>query len=192
MPQLIQTALTYGVDEMALPDVLQHHPQTLSRARNFFRVWHHRLTAKTKLGFVLHGHSLYDTLGNFDQLRLEPWYRMIDTIYLPRSLVTQMNKTTRIGVAQALLTSPGFDKAIHFFGASPYFISEAHYIRPELMKHIRSMDTSAPFVYALENESVDQGAQCRRDVATYFSERLIDPQKQLARNNMALMDRWAV
>jgi hypothetical protein len=55
---------------------------------------------------------------------------------------------------------------------------------------IRSMDTSAPYVYALKEEYVDGGQVIKRDIDAYFTSAWTPAMKIIAARNVALMDGW--
>lgn len=188
--RLSSTAWNYKVDELVLPDVMGNPELTFHRALDFHASERHRIPVKTKLGYVLHGNSATATYEAYLALRETVLYKWVRVLYLPRRLITGDDPFARLNAARLILEVEGTaDRRIHFLGASPIFLREPRHAAVQKLP-IRSMDTSAPFVYAIRGRSVDGRVHIRRDVDTYFGTPMSNATKELALANMATMDGW--
>jgi hypothetical protein len=184
MMDLSKVADDYGVHELVLPDVMGSFEETLSLTKFFLNQYERRIPTWTKLGFVLHGVNANEVLENFERLRrIKVIYNKLGVLYIPRMLVTEGNLTARIDIAKYILTEDS-TKPIHFLGASPLWLDEI----AQVPRHVRSMDTSAPYVYAKRGVSVATGRSVARDHATYFRGTMNHNQKRLALENCKYLD----
>lgn len=186
--QLAAIARHYAVDELVLPDVMGDYSLTEQRAEEFISASRYLLPHSTRLGFVLHGSSVDDVIINFAILRRQKLFLSVDVIYLPRMLGKGDELTARVEIAKQIRPMLQH-KPIHFLGAVPEFVAEGMTIRREV-PWVRSMDTSAPFVYALRHKPIDGGEVLRRDHSSYFSSRMNPIERQLAIANCEMMNRW--
>lgn len=190
--QLVDIAREYQVAEMVLPDIMGNFRETLGEAKLFLDHFTEGVPKTTKYGFVLHGYNSRDAIDNFNTLtKVKRVYDKLDVIYIPRMLVTMRELDARLTTAEYIAkTAP--DKKIHLLGASPMFLREVHLVRDVgLGDKVRSMDTSAPFVYALRDKLVDGDAVISRDHVTYFHGSIHPGQRRLAAQSMTLLDKWA-
>lgn len=190
--RLIDVANVYKVDEFVLPDVMGNPDATLAMAKDFLLEVRGRLPIRTKLGYVLHGSTAQDAIWTYEKLKAQTpsLFSRVEVLYLPRILVTPMNPRARIEVAGHILQTERLPKPIHFLGASPHRIDEGKWIRDGLGGKVRSMDTSAPFVYALRHAYVNDGSRLMRDQDTYFTASVTDHVRHIAMRNCEVMDEW--
>ena len=189
--RLSSTAWNYKVDELVLPDAMGDPERTLHLAIDFHASERHRIPVKTKLGYVLHGNNAMSTYETYLALRETVLFKWIRVLYLPRRLVTEDDPFARLAAARTILEVEGTaDRRIHFLGAAPTFLREPLHVTKQKLP-IRSMDTSAPFVYAIRGRSVDTRMSIRREVDTYFGTPMSNATKELAMTNMTTMDGWA-
>jgi len=195
LDRLCTLANRYGVSELVLPDTMGDFEETLGQAKLFLGHYASSCPKWTKFGFVLHGANYEDAARNFAKLRgIKELYDMISVIYIPRMLVTKKEPGARISLAYYIhghnnrFVSRNQEKQIHLLGASPICMTEVRDARKSVSA-IRSMDTSAPYVYALKGKHVDDGV-VHREHDTYFYA-LIDPgTRKLALQSCELMDSW--
>jgi hypothetical protein len=190
--KLIEIAYKYKVDELVLPDVLGEAEATYDKVLDFMADYRNRVPVQTLLGYVLQGNSPGEVMTHYNRVCSNAKLHMrINVWYLPRLLVTPRHPNARISVAHHILSVEGnMRKPIHFLGAAPSFISEAQSIRDVLKGRVRSMDTSAPYVYALEGKSIAPGVVAHRNLERYFTS-LISPEvRQLAHQNCEVMNAW--
>jgi hypothetical protein len=186
MEELAAMADLYLPSELVLPDIMGDFQGTLDKAKEYVHHFLMQTPAQTKLGFVLHGYNADDTINNYYNLRkIREVYSLIDVLYIPRRLVTRKDPRARITVAK-VIASEELKKSIHFLGASPLWLSEIK----ETPRYVRSMDTSAPYVYALRHKSVEDDVQVYRDEETYFYETLGLGTRRVAAQNIEIMDKW--
>jgi hypothetical protein len=196
--ELSTIAANFFVSEVVMPDVMGDFQATYDSAKVFLGEYKKSFRKEVAFGFVLHGRNYHDVCMNYNELRKNLFiFNQIGVIYLPRLLVSEQSPFTRIEAADYIFGQPKIDKRphkpIHFLGASPYWPREAYQafaLADGPRKRIRSMDTSAPYVYALRNMFIDEGFT-RRDEATYFDTTLDPGQHEMAVSNMNAMDRWA-
>ncbi len=190
--RLIDVANEYRVDELVLPDTLGNPIDTLSKGKDFIKDLGGQIPARTKLGFVLHGNNARDAIETYERLKRDSaaFFKRLEVLYIPRILVTPENPKARIEVADYILRSETLPRRIHFLGASPHRIDEGKWLREGLVRAVRSMDTSAPFVYALRHSYVNDGKKYLRDQDTYFSSLVTNNIRAIAMRNCEVMDEW--
>lgn len=189
--KLASTANAYDVDELVLPDALGDRVHTNRLAVDFLVGFGSKINIRTQLGYVLHGYDVRDTIEAYEELKLNrALFNRLGVLYLPRMLVTDREPLARLDVARYILKDERLPKAIHFLGAAPHFLREVKHVAAAADLRIRSMDTSAPFVYAIRGRSVEEQVHIKRDIETYFGTPMTNDQKCLAWQNMATMDGW--
>lgn len=189
--ELAQVAYTYKVDELVLPDAMGDPELTNYRALDFLADYRNLVPIKTKLNYVLHGYSATHTIETYEKLKKnKTLFERISVLSIPRMLVKPNGLNNRIKVAQHILQDERLPKQIHFLGASPLFLEEGTLVRDVLKGRVRSMDTSAPYVYALRDRSVSEPIAIQRDHNAYFTIPLGVSQIDLARQNCEIMNGW--
>jgi hypothetical protein len=190
--QLVDTCYDYKVDELVLPDVMGSSDATYDVATDFLTDYRNRLPVSTRLGYVLQGRTVTEAVDTYHRVRGNTrLLAKINVWYLPRLLVTPENPDARIDVAEYILDLEGkLPKPIHFLGAAPTFISEIATVRDRHLR-IRSMDTSAPFVYAFAGRFIAEEGVQRRDQEKYFTSLVDNTTRALAMRNCSVMEGWA-
>ncbi len=191
-------AADFFVNEVVMPDVMGDFQTTFDQAKEFLGSDKKGFRTGVAFGFVLHGRSYIDCVENYHTLLSAPkLLEQIGVIYLPRMLVTEDALRTRVELADYIMSikTPNrkLKKPIHFLGASPYWmreVKEAAKLANGSLKRVRSMDTSAPYVYAMRNKYIDEGV-IRRDEETYFDSVLDSEQREIAQGNCNVMDLWS-
>jgi hypothetical protein len=182
-------AWSYKVSELVLPDSMGDPEETEALARDFLATHRQSLPVKMKMGYVLQGRTSKEIEYAYDDLRRSKrLYDSIDVLYIPRSIVTADHPRARVDAAAYIMHQEL--KPIHFLGASVEAIEEGKWIRDGLGGRVRSMDTSAPFVYALRDAYVSDGKKIKRDIPTYFTSMWDDTKRIIAKQNMEIMDGW--
>jgi hypothetical protein len=188
---LVDTAHDFRVDELVLPDVMHDGNATYARVLDFLSDYRNKLPVSTLLGYVLQGRTLREVIDSYYQVQANPTLMAkINVWYLPRLLVTRRHPTARIDAANYLLGDVRMQKPIHFLGASPVYIDEAIEVRDRLRGRVRSMDTSAPFVYAIAGKSLAFGGEVWRDQRKYFTTVIDNATRELALQNCEIMNGW--
>lgn len=189
--RLVDTCYDYKVDELVLPDVMGDAEMTKLAVLDFLADYRNRLPISTRLGYVLHGRTVEEVLDTYHSVVANrDLERRISVWYLPRLLVTSHNPATRIQVARYILGTEKMAKPIHFLGAAPGFINEAILIRDELRGRVRSMDTSAPYVYAIAGKDISELGYASRDQERYFISLVSNATRALATRNCEVMNGW--
>ena len=147
---LLEQAETYNVDEIVLPDVLGDAEETLRRIKDVLfgapRQFRYMAVAQGGDGREVREMIEYlCTLGN------------IDTIGIPRHLVGT-NPHARVELVDWMrIQGLSSIREIHLLGMHPSFPAELDLFRQEkLCGYIRTVDTSMPFVAALNNRNLWQ------------------------------------
>jgi hypothetical protein len=189
--RLASMSHSYKINELVLPDEMGNPERTYGLALDFLAENRSKLSPHVKLGYVLHGRTAGEIATAYHRAAgNEVLWREISVVYLPRLAISPERPATRIIVAEGLLNDPKFDKEIHFLGMSPHYMAEPKMVAEYLYGKVRSIDTSAPFVYAMRNRSIDDPVELWRDQSTYFSTYMSDAQKQLAMENCEMMNDW--
>lgn len=144
--RLCDIAWTYGVSEMVLPDVLGDGAGTMSYTEDSFSyIKDQKIESKFSYAVVAQGQTYEEARGT----AIHGIALGATTISIPRLLIKATgDPRVRIRLARELDSSP---VDIHFLGASPYATDEFRIVADVMDDKVRSMDTSAPFVYAWHN-----------------------------------------
>jgi hypothetical protein len=189
--KLAGIAWSYKVDELVLPDSMGDPEETQSLARLFLGEHRGSLPVKMKIGYALQGRTEFELKEAYDTLRKSTrLYDSIDVLYIPRLVVTPDNPRARVNTAAYIFDKERLPKPIHFLGASVHAIDEGKWVRDGLGGRIRSMDTSAPFVYALRGAYINDGSRIQRDIDTYFTSQWPEGLRHIAKVNMEIMNAW--
>jgi hypothetical protein len=151
--QLIGLAETYNVDEVVIPDTLQDANATLKQLDKFLQDAPLDLLDSYQLMIVVQGKTIAECESFIWQVADEPrLYSRRVTFGLPKHLiVTTNNLLARIILASTIREALDDNFNIHFLGMSPHNLMEITHTR---RLHVRSMDTSLPYVYAAQGRSI--------------------------------------
>jgi len=186
---LVITSTRIGASELVLPDVMHDGNRTLSAIGKFLKEAKQLpkpYTTGLRLMAVAHGNNTDDIQALITQY---VDIAEIDTVGLPRCLVTQWKPAMRIDLANWTHETYPNRFQIHFLGTShwwPREIAQAAHYAP----HVRSVDTSMPFNYALAGERLDvkKPAAVKRPDGYFKDVRDFDP--DLLRRNIQTMFGW--
>lgn len=194
--KLVRLAQDLHVSEVALPDVLYNASETLQRVRNILDdqpllLSHDR---PFNLGFVAQGHTLVQAKWLINRVvQSVGAEEVLTTVYLPRLLVTNNDFYARLTMAEWIHKKYP-ELQIHMFGTSRLWPKEVLAIKEEC-PYVRSIDTSAPFVYAQAGMVLDapalngleEGPARRED---YFKLTDRDFRANILTRNVELIEGW--
>jgi hypothetical protein len=164
---LMQQAGQYGVREIVVPDVIGSRDKTVQRARRF---WQNVVNSSYPYSTydymaVAQGTSLselFDCVATYSKLRF------VTTIGIPRHLLqTAGTQMARITLAKHIRENYGNRFQIHFLGTNPSWLAEVHYAAREV-PFVRSVDTSAPFNYAIAGVPIKHSNRPIKRPEMYF------------------------
>jgi hypothetical protein len=187
---LMHRASYLGAKEVVVPDVIGDRGRTLLRARQFFMNMQTMSYSPHDYKFmgVAQGRSIEEVercVEGFSR------FNYITAIGIPRHLIKSTGEQTiRVNIARRTLNKYGHRFEIHLLGTSPTWMDEVLYAARRLPKGIRSVDTSAPFNYAIAGKALKLGCEPVLRPPAYFSERRNISQELLDYNIDTLM-RWA-
>ena len=168
--RLCTQALLFGADEVVLPDVLYDGLNTMKLTRQFFdELKYLPIEFKGALAFagVAQGKNINEAKVTITELAE---ISSVDTICLPRLLISQQYKAIRIDLADWITENFPDRFKIHLLGTSPVWPAEIQAVS-RYARYVRSVDTSLPFNYAIAGVPL-----ARKSVppihrpSTYFSE----------------------
>lgn len=174
----------FQISELVLPDVLTDPVKTRSISDNFMRIRH---AGNPSLMYVVHGNNVDELRREIDTL---PNY--VNTIGLPRYLVNTTSRAVRIELSNWIRDTYKDKYAIHLLGLSTTWTKEVA-AAARYASHIRSVDTSAPYNYAIAGYDLNSDSTMpvvrspeyfQRDWSTYVDKRLLQ-------HNIDTMIRWA-
>jgi hypothetical protein len=147
---LIDHAIAIGANEIVVPDVMMNCTETIERARHFARYAHPQF----RYMGVLQGTTIQEWLkcwNAFDALDY------IDVIAFPRNMSHEY-KQQRFNLLSSLSDSQWFEEhrpvQVHCLGHVPSWPREV--VALAELPVVRSIDTSAPAVYALNSLPIDE------------------------------------
>jgi hypothetical protein len=140
---LKETANLINAREIVLPDVIGQRGRTLTDIQTYLK--YHSDSTKNYMA-VVQGRD-FDDLRRFvkDVVDLQ-----VLTLGIPRDLVATITLSARLDLANWIESEFPGRFQIHFLGTNPLWIDEIKQAA-KYAGHVRSVDTSAPFVYAGRN-----------------------------------------
>lgn len=204
MEELLQVAHEVAANEIAVPDTLYDARDTLLKLDTFFSsnldmIDRLRLGYGTQFGFVAQGHNIEEAFALTLAVMRCRWNAYIDTVYLPRLLITSRNQRhERIKLADMIHKELGDRLNIHLFGSAPTYVQEVRVAAIDA-PYIRSMDTSLPYNLTFNRASIiqspsiwdqDRGLPGKRP-SDYFDLKEENFDKELLEFNMNMVRRWA-
>lgn len=145
---LQEAARLIGAKEVVLPDVMRDAQGTVDAATRYLKELGPAVGVEYMA--VAQGTTFDEVKKYIDQFKL---YGPIATIGLPRLLV-DYNRSMRIDLANWMLSEFGKRYNIHFLGTNPAWPREVYYAA-RYAPHVRSVDTSMPYNYALAKVKLD-------------------------------------
>jgi hypothetical protein len=175
------------VDEVVLPDVIGNKNLTREKVRQYLRLHN---TGKRYMA-VLQGideTELQTLVKNFVDDEL------ITILGIPRDHIVRIRKGVRIDLANWIEENYPSRFKIHLLGTSSHWIDEVKFAA-KYAPHIRSVDTSAPFVYTLRNMYLgDEAARNYKAVGrpeNYLKGKVTFTYPPLVDRNIEAFKRWA-
>lgn len=191
MQYVMRWARDIKANEIVLPDHINNRERTITAIERFFEGWGTDPQAWVERPFrymaVIHATSVR-TAYNMATM-LADRYPQIKTLGIPRSICATIGRRqARIDVANDLASKLTNRFQLHFLGANPNWIMELYYAA-KYAPHVRSMDTSAPFNYAIAGEDVFSKKVITRPTGYFRAVRTIDA--GLIKSNIETMKAWA-
>lgn len=187
---LMSRAAFYGVKEVVVPDVLRDRGRTLRRAREFWGAIHTYTRWPTNdydYMAVVQGRTMAEVeacLEGFSR------FNFINTIGIPRHLLETLNQlTARISIARMIKQRYGSRWNIHFLGTNPIWMGEILHAADEV-SFVRSVDTSAPFNYAMAGQLIRTTSNAVHRPDKYFSQKPDLLSMPLVEHNISILKGW--
>lgn len=189
--RLVELISEYNINEFVLPDVMSSSRETLQVARNFLHFWELNQGSDHDVQFmvVVQGAdkpSLYACIEG---------YRMIEDEFetefvycLPKWISQEIETDIRMQLTGYI--GRNFHRDVHLLGLSRSWPQEIRFAAQTYGNIVRSVDTAAPFVYAINGQDLSSAGVSERpeNYFTYDS-RLIDD--HLLANNLSVLGWWA-
>jgi hypothetical protein len=160
--ELFYAARVLHANEIVIPDVIGDWYGTIQRAKEFFE-------DNPGLVEAYDGNMMYVAQGKSrahleEAIRQAVQFDRITTIGLPRNLIKfTMNQTIRIDVANWVERAYGERFKIHLLGVSAGNLKEIKWAS-QYAGHIRSIDSSMPFNYAIQGRALSDAKDVMREV----------------------------
>lgn len=185
---LIDVASKLWAREIVLPDVVGDARGTAEAVQNF-------LKRNPSADRQFHLMAVVPGSGIREIMNLVGVYadiRGITTLGLPRLLLESrldLGKAIRIDLANAIQHKYGTRFDIHLLGASRLWPVEVKYAAT-YAPHIRSMDTSLPFNYAMAGQTIANRVSVSRP-SNYFTHTWPNERPQLLKTNIETFLMWS-
>lgn len=176
-------------DEVVLPDVMRDSLQTIKAVADFMYYYAERPSYMA----VVQGKN-FEELMHCAETFAE--HKQIKTLGIPRHLLTTMqSRTARIDTVFKLSEVYGERFEFHMLGTNPQWIEETYYIA-KYHPYVRSVDTSAPWNYAIAHRNVNGGQETWRPKQYFewnWAQRVTAKQvsANLIKRNVRTFKRWA-
>jgi hypothetical protein len=181
----IRTAqIAVAAKEVVLPDVLGDMGGTLEAVKAYLRLRIKNMGPDeidtTRYMATVQGTTLaevYNIIGYYSYMP------DVTTLGIPRLLLKELgNKSARIDLANYIKTKYKEHFQLHLLGTSPLWLSEVKYAA-KYAPHIRSVDTSMPYNYAMAHQRLDTTTKAISRPHGYFE----SSHKSLSPNIIACM-----
>lgn len=156
---LVDLAYAFEPNEVVLPDTLGDKQDTIKKAEEFRRFFLHgsplssvQVWSDFRWMFVVQGQTFEEVVECGTWAAAQDW---IDTIGIPRHLVSSLDTLMARTKISNELTRIGSDKELHFLGANPNLCTEMATLASSGVTnpaYVRGMDTSMPFNYAFKSK----------------------------------------
>lgn len=176
--------------ELVLPDNMGHAENTLELVKLYLAT---SASVGVKYMAVVHGASMKDAqklIGEYVEIS------KIKTLGLPRMFPQQtMNKSARLDLARWVVETYPDRFDIHLLGMNPVWVQEIKAAGKYYGDIIRSVDSSAPYNFAIQNLALDRDCKeiVRRPVSYYLEDwsegKGLD--MGLVKHNEEVLQRWA-
>jgi hypothetical protein len=162
--ELFEAAQLIGASEIVLPDVIGEVDDTTKRTRGFLVRYEEELGPYNLMG-VAQGKNEAELQKCIEYYSK---YAAITTIGIPRHIIRRMDKSTaRVDLANWIKAEFENRFTIHLLGVDPYRLREIAWAA-KYASHVRSIDSSLPFNYALMSAHLNNGAPAITRPGRYF------------------------
>jgi hypothetical protein len=192
--QLHDTIDEYSVQMFCLPDVMGSMQRTIEEAKKFLHMWEmqHALVTPPPLQFVaiVQGSTKLELRECFfHYLQMEEEFQMTFVIGLPRWITEEISRSARVRLADRIMNRA--PHAIHLLGLSRTWPAEIRYFNN---RSTLSIDTSAPYVWAMAGQSLDKTTgrgKVGMRVENYFTHDCRNVDADLVKDNIDTLWSWA-
>lgn len=186
---IIEVAKTMQAKEVVLPDAMRSTTQTLNLSRAFLANNPTLLGSGARLMGVTQGETWQDLLRAVAGFAEMP---AVGTLGIPRHLLTTTDRSAiRIDLANWIADNfPGRFK-LHLLGTNVTWLAEVYCVK-KYAPHVRSVDSSLPFNYALLGRKLEPTGQTVQRPEKYFEEdwsQRVD--RALLKDNIDTFMNWA-
>jgi len=187
--ELMQTANTYMVNEIVVPDVLCDMEATLNLVKGFQDVALN--SPEFNYMGVLQGLTMAELL---ECLRMYAQMSYISTIAIPRHVETTVGYGTRWRIVRHIREHYSFPQGphyqIHLLGTNPAYINELIvHNRDYEDAGVRGVDTASPYYYAMNGKLIKDLEGCKRP-DDYYNHKFTKSEHQLAKANTSEVSLW--
>jgi hypothetical protein len=184
---LMERASYILADEMVLPDVLGNSHDTFVATMDFLQKTT-RFTDHCQYQAVVQGTNQDQLKGLIGRFAQSP---RITTLGLPRLLLGQpkLCTTIRIDMANWIKEEYGDRFQIHFLGASSLWVKEPYYAA-RYASHVRSIDTSLPYNYALAGALLTDTTRRIDRASDYFTRSHSGDHLECVNTNEEIYSAW--
>lgn len=189
---LMQVAGSIGAHEIVLPDVPGDRVGTIQAVHQFLRFnKRYVYSDKTQYMGVVQGRTIAQLQDCISYYAGRP---EITCVGIPRHLLTSVGpQSIRVDLAN-WIKNEGLEIQVHMLGTHRAYPAEARWFG-SYTPHVRSIDTSAPFVYAMAGYALGNTTKQVDRVPTYLKERYSVPEPHLSMHrlvmyNIGVLKRW--
>jgi hypothetical protein len=185
--QLLDAARVLRASEIVLPDVIGDGPDTYKRAKKFVDKYGEEVQGYSLMA-VAQGDNISKFMACIDLLATIPG---VTTIGLPRHSLSRCRSTAaRIDLANWIRETYRKKFAIHFLGVAPTYLPEIKWAA-KYAAHVRSIDSSAPFNYAMNKELLTSMKTVVRPERYFEKNWSMAVPRDLVLENIRIMKEWA-
>lgn len=185
---LVHYANLLSASEVVLPDVMFETSLTVKAVKSFLANDQYSLGPLVKYMGVVQGNSWSKLLKCVDE-----YSKMaVKVLGIPRHLLTTCGRPAiRIDLANKIEQEYGSRFEIHFLGTNVAWLAEVECIG-KYAPHVRSLDSSLPFNYALAGRKLERTGQLVLRPSNYFDvDHSTGINRELLRNNVQTFLNWA-
>lgn len=182
----------YNVDQLVLPDVMGDHSRTIDAARGFLHYWEisqleHGIKPMQFM-VAVQGADANDLRWCIDDyVQLQEEFEMSFIFGLPKWTSQEIEVDIRMKLAGYI--QHNFGGIVHLLGMSRVWPREVEFAQQTYPDTVRSVDTAAPYVYAINGALLESGDAAERpDNYFTYDSRLID--QRLLAHNLSTLGGW--
>jgi hypothetical protein len=185
--ELLAAARVLRATEIVLPDVIGEGPETYKRAKKFVDKYGEEVQGYKLMG-VAQGANVSKFMACIDLLATIPG---VTTIGIPRHSISRcQNMATRIDLANWVRDTYKKRFEIHLLGVAPTYLPEIRWAA-KYASHVRSIDSSAPFNYAMNKKHLSGMETVARPDKYFEKNWSMAVPRTLVLANIQTMKEWA-